>query len=339
MTDRIDETRVDTAKGICNAVCDRTGKDGRFLPPEAFFAESAGYRSEHAATLAVAGHLLKETRFIETAGRMFDALLEERVDDMWSVGWWCAFPIYRPVPLIWKEQNSVPDARYTALTLYSLGLYHRITGDDRYIAPGQTALKKMLARWNWLEETRKLHLTADAFALAILGWEHTTTEYSEQKQAILDWAASTFPEAAPRDFPFAALIRTMLLLGAAGTKYLKSVVKPSFDALLAAPRWRFDSQQNDFRHIESTDDHVDIRGNGGAVGVMRLYDLAAGEQTYTSTPLYRHLSSWMDSMISDHGLGYGCRRFENDEFSGMRYGLGSPAQYIQLWWMLGGFGL
>ena len=58
MENRVDESRLDIARGICDAVCDRTEEDGRHHPPEALFAESSAYRSEHAATLAIAGQTL-----------------------------------------------------------------------------------------------------------------------------------------------------------------------------------------------------------------------------------------------------------------------------------------
>lgn len=335
MEDRVDGTRMTAITGICDAVCDRTEADGKFHPPEAFFAESTGYRSEHAATISIAGHLLNVDRYVRVADRMFDTLLDERVDGLWTIGWWCEFPIYRPVPLEWKEQNASPNARYTALTLYSLGLHHRITGKAEYAEAGKAALKDMLMRWDPMEETQKLHLTAEAFALAITAWEHETTQFAEQKQAIIDWVVATFPETAAKDFPFFSLIRTMLLLGTTGTKHLETVIKPAFDSLLAEPRWRYQDQHNDFRHITTTDDHVNIRGNGAVAAIMRLYDLAAGDQVFTQTPLYRHLSAWMDGMISDSDLGYGCQQLGE----GMRYGMGSPAQYMQLWWLLGGFGL
>ena len=88
-----------------------------------------------------------------------------------------------------------------------------------------------------------------------------------------------------------------------------------------------------FRHIASTEDHVNVRGNGAIASIMRIFDLVSGEQTFTDSDLYRHVSSWMDEMISDDGLAYGCMRHG----SRYRYGLGSPPQYMQLWWILGGF--
>ena len=68
-----------------------------------------------------------------------------------------------------KEANSVPDARYTALVLYSLGLFHRITGDDSFIGPDKKAMKCMVETWDILAETNSIQLTAEAGARRFLG--------------------------------------------------------------------------------------------------------------------------------------------------------------------------
>lgn len=330
---RVDRGREPVARRIADAAVEHMNAEGRYEPPEAFFPESVGYRAELAATMAMAGELLDRRPWIDAAVRMFDRLLDERVDGMWPIGWWCRFPVYRPLPLEWKRQNSSPDARYTALALYSLSLLYRATGDKRYVEPARTALTAMMERWDPLAETKRLHLTAEACALAVMGWENELGLYTDTKTRIVEWAASTFPETAPADFPFACLIRMMLLVAAGGTRYLKDSIKPAIDALLAVPDWRYAEHPADFRHIADTDDHINIRGNGAVASIMRIYDLVAGDTVYTETQEYAHVSAWMDEMIGSNGLSYGCMRHQDR----IRYGLGSPAQYMQLWWMLGGF--
>ena len=88
---------------------------------------------------------------------------------------------------------------------------------------------------------------------------------------------------------------------------------------------------DDFRHNASTSDHVNSRANIAVAIMMKHYDLAAGEQVYTSTPLYEYLSAWIDGMRSPGGSYFECL----DITTGRRYGQGSPAHYIPLWWILG----
>jgi len=64
---------------------------------------------------------------------------------------------------------------------------------------------------------------------------------------------------------------------------------------------------------------------------MKSYDLAAGEDLYTATPLYAYLSEWIDNMRAPSGSYFEAR----DRATGQTFGQGSPAHYIPLWWILG----
>ncbi len=332
---RVDESRREAAVRICDFVVKHT-RDGRYHPPEALWAESAAYRAELAATLAMAGKLLEKPRYVEVAGSMFQQLLTERVDGvLWSVGRWCAFPVYRGVPLDWKEQNARPAPHYTnGLVTYSMGIYHQISGDPRVVEASRETLRKMFATWNYDRDKETMHhLTPESAALAAAVWEESMPEFAGRKEPLVRWVWETFPEKAPRDFPFFTLIRTMLLVALTGSEHLETAIRPAIDALLANPSWRFEHDSRDFRHNRATEDHVDVRATGALAATMRLFDLVAGKTVYTGTPLYRYSSNWLDEMRRPDGGVYGCRHIA----SARRYGLGSPPHYIQLWWILGGF--
>ena len=65
--------------------------------------------------------------------------------------------------------------------------------------------------------------------------------------------------------------------------------------------------------------------------MMKHYDLAACEKVYTNIPLYSYLSEWIDDMRAPGGSYFECK----DITTGLKYGQGSPAHYIPLWWILG----
>ena len=121
-----------------------------------------------------------------------------------------------------------------------------------------------------------------------------------------------------------------------GPDCLIDTIIPGVDALLAKPSWRFEDQPQDFRHNAATRDHVKIRGNGAVAISMRVIDLACGEARYTATPLYAHLSEWLDGMRAPMGGYYGCQDRPTDRKC---CGQGTPAQFIPLWWILGGLAL
>lgn len=334
MLERIDETRLEGARRTCGFLVARVRDDGRFHPPDALFAETSGYQAELAATLAVAGKLLEDSRCTETSRRMFYRLLDSRVEGLWSLDWWWDYPVKIAPPENWKKDNVIPNARYTAITLFSLALYHRATEDNSILEPARDAMAMMFRRWDFMRGNF-VHLTAECAALAAHFWEHALPEFASHKEPIIGWVVKTFEEMAPCEFPFFTAIRTMLLLAASGTRYLESTIRPGIDALLSEPQWRFPHNANDFRHIMSTDDHVNTRGNTAMALTFRMFDLAAGDEHYTATPLYSYPSTWIDGMRDPDG-GY----YEGKDIAtGRRLGRGSPAHYLPLWWTFGGLAI
>ena len=246
---------------------------------------------------------------------------------------WAAFPIFdRPFPLDWKEQEAHPHPRTTGLVLYSLGIHHRISGQDRFMEPSRKGLEQMFSNWDFeLEKENMLHFTAEAAALAAVGWQHAFPQFREKQKPIVDWVRETFVETAPKDFGYFAAFRMVLLLAATGSNPLQSVLRPGLDAFLDEPSWRYWHNQYDFRH--TNDSEVNVRGNGALAYALRLHDLVLGKAHYTTTPLYRHLSQWMDRMRSPNGQCHSFQAISN----GKSYAPGTMAHILQLWWILGGF--
>ena len=332
---RVDASRRQAAEAICDRVIGRE-RDARYVPPEALWPESTAYRAELAATLAIAGRLLGRRRCIETAEAMLERLLAERVDGaLWSVGRWCEFPVYRGLPLDWREESARPDTADTnPIVVYCMGVYHRITGDGRFAASVRSSLGRMLAGGAYFGNPAALHhMTPEWVALACLLWRETFPEYWQAARPIVDWVRDDLVRTAPRDFPFLTAVRMHLLLAATGTRHLRGVIGPAIDAFLAEGSRRCAHDRRDFRHLQELSAHVDVRANGALATAMRMFDLAAGEQVYTGTGPYRYLAGWMDGMRDPDGACYGCR----DVGTGRRFCLGSPPHYLQLWWMLGGF--
>lgn len=146
------------------------------------------------------------------------------------------------------------------------------------------------------------------------------------------WVRETVVETAPRDFPFLMAVRTMLLLATDGPECVAPLLAPALDRFLAEPSWRFAGRPDHFRHIRQTDDHINTRGNTAVALTFRMLDLALGTTEYTSRPLYAHLSQWIDSMRNPDGGYFECQ----DLKTGRKWGQGSPAHFIPLWWLLGG---
>jgi len=330
---RVDENRRDDARRICEFVASRVEEDGRYHPPEAMNPESVLYRASLAATLALAGDGLDEDRYIETAGRMFDRIVDERVDGLWSLGRWVAYPTYRPVPVGWREQNETPQHRATVLTLYCLGVYRQVSGDERFTDLAGEVIEEMFDRWDIVDRRDEIyHGTPEMTAMALSSWADAYPGYTDRRDAIVAWAADTYADFVDDDVPFFALYRFMCLVLASGDEHL-SAVRPGIETLVDDPDRRFDENPNDFTHTANTDDHVNVRANGAMATLLRLYDLIADETEYTDRPIYKYLAGWMDEMRTAEGQCYGCRSFDGER----RYGLGSPPHYIQLWWILGGF--
>ncbi len=331
MIERIDQERLPAARAIVDYVVPRVSEDGLFHPEESLWAESGVYRAQHAGTLAVAGKLLDDDRCTEAARRILYRMLDTRIDKLWGMDWWWDHPLAVQPHADWQEQNNVIDDGYEAPTnLFDLGLYYRVTGDDAVVEPARESMQAMFDRWDYLDGTFT-HMTAEHSALAAWAWEEALPEFASKKEPVIQWVVKNFVEDAPNDFPFMSAVRMTLLLAATGAEYLESTIKPGFDALLAEPSRRYEHNANDFRHNAGTSDHVNNRANIAVAIMMKHYDMAAGEEVYTNTPLYAYLREWIDGMRSPGGSYFECK----DIATGRKYGQGSPAHYIPLWWILG----
>ena len=331
MIERIDRERLPAARAIVDYVVPRVSEDGLFHPEESLWAESGVYRSQLAGTLAVAGRLLDDDLCIEAARRLLYRTLEVRISKLWGEDWWWDHPLAVQPSADWEEQNRVVEEGYSAPTnLFNLGLYYRATGDDDVLEPSRESMQAMFERWDYTRGSFH-HMTVEFAALAAWAWEEALPEFASKKDPLIRWVVDHFVEDAPNDFPFFSAVRMTLLLAATGTTYLESTIKPGFDALLAEPSRRYDHNSNDFRHNLGTSDHVNNRANMAVAIMMKHYDLAAGEEVYTDTPLYAYLSNWIDGMRAPGGSYYECQ----DIKTGRKYGQGSPAHYIPLWWTLG----
>ncbi|MCH2211520.1 MAG: hypothetical protein MK110_09470 [Fuerstiella sp.] len=333
MIERIDRKRLAAARAIIDYVVPRVSAEGLFHPEDSLWAESGVYRSQHAGTLAVAGQLLDDDRCIEAARRMLYRTIDVRIHKLWSTDWWWDHPVSETVAADWKnwqEQNRVVEEGYASPTnLFNLGLYYRITGDDYVVEPSRESMAAMFARWDYTQDNWH-HMTPEFAGLAVWAWEETFPQFASKKDPIVRRVIDRFVKDATNDFPFVLAVRMTLLLAVTGTRYLQSVLKPGIDALLAASARRYEQRPDDFRHSAVTSDHINIRANMAVAIMMKHYDLAAGEQVYTGTPLYASLSDWIDLMRAPGGSYYECQ----DIVTGRKYGQGSPAHYIPLWWIL-----
>jgi hypothetical protein len=248
-----------------------------------------------------------------------------------------AFPIYRPIPVGWRENFlSTPDLRYSALVAAALGVYHRASGDDQVVEPARRALQALVSKWKFQDEKdRVLHLSFEVLAMAIAFWEHALPQFSQHKQPILDWVLQTFVKQATQDFPFLTMYRTMLVLATSGRQHLETHIRPGIDALLRESRWRCAENTDDFFHSKDTADHVNIRANGAIAITLRLVDIAAQRSIYGESAVYQNVTRWMEGQRRGDGAYYGCREHRQ----GRRFCLGSPAQYLPLCWMIGGLAI
>ena len=324
MKPQIDESRIQDARETVDFMCNRVQPDGFLLPPEALFCETTGYQSEAAATIALTGAKLDIPGSTETARRMFDRLFGRRLDNnLWSLDSRGGFPYRHPLPENWQEQNTLPDARYTAATLLSSAIYFTVTDDDSFNEPARRSMTAMFDEWDFMTDD-VIHLTREFVILSVLAWGEPTAEFVPKIEPLVQWVSESFVDTASRDFPFLTTVRTMLMLAAVGPDCVADVIAPGLEKFLTEPSWRFESEPDSFRHIKSTDDHINTRGNTAVALTFRMLDQALGTTEYTSRPLYAHLSQWIDSMRNPDGGYFECQDLE----TGRKWGQGCPAHYL-----------
>jgi len=289
------------------------------------------------ATLAAAGRLLQRDDTQAGAKSIATHLLTHRIGDLWPVGWWDDFSCGTKLDDATREQyQSQPDARYTVLSSYNLGLYHRATGDASVVEPGIASLRAAMHHWDFTDPAGFPHLTCEFLIAAAWAWSHVDDSFwnSSPVPALLDWCIRTTADRASKEFPFFTMARGVLLLATGGTQHLKAVVRPAIEHLLAAKAWRHPDSKTNLLHFADPLDvaNINCRANTAMAYLMRLADHVAQDDHFTRTATYAHFASWADGMRDTDGSFFEVREPYNDE----RRWKGSPAQYIPLWWLLGG---
>lgn len=333
---RVDASRRDQAEALVDYCLTRVSDDGRWRPTSGLFGESLGYHGQMMATLGAAGRLLERADATAGARRMAERLLADRIGDVWPVGWWDDFPCGSTLDDTTIEQyRTQPNARYTALCIYNLGIYHRATGDPDVVESGLAGLHAAFHHWDFTHPADFIHLTCEFIAGAAWAWSHVDNSFMPRVRPLVDWCVATTVEQAPHDFPYFTVARSVLLLALGGTQHLKAVVRPAIEHVLAAKKWRHPASKKDLLHFPDPQDiaNLNCRANTAMAYIMRLADNAAQDDHFTRTTTYAHLAQWTDGMRDDTDGSY----FEvRDPHTSDRKWKGSPGQYIPLWWMLGG---
>ena len=81
---------------------ERSRRRSAALVGPALFLESIGYRSSLGGYLAEAGRILSIPKYVEAGGRVLKDVMNERVGDMWPVGVYLEFPVYRALEVGWR---------------------------------------------------------------------------------------------------------------------------------------------------------------------------------------------------------------------------------------------
>jgi hypothetical protein len=245
-----------------------------------------------------------------------------------------------------KSEDLPPTV--TALRL--MGEYKLLTGDTSYDTSLEKGYHFLMEYWNADKKTFEDMLSGEALELRA-----NPTNYQIYAYQCVLTLSQLFPEVKPLVEPLYVSVKQIfeamdaktypLLYGLyagvisnreGSSEYVKTEVRRriSEDITFSSP-FLIETIPGAIGHRDGLRgmvlDEGHLRNSIGAALAMKLFDKAINEKYFTPTPFYKNLTNWIQSMFDGRS-----RYFEFiDVNNGERRGLGTPGQFLPLWWILG----
>lgn len=245
-----------------------------------------------------------------------------------------------------KSEDLPPTA--TALRL--IGEYKLLTGDTSYDTNLEKGYHFLMEYWNADQKTFKDMLSGEALELranptnyqlyayqCVLTLSQLFPEVKSLVEPLYLSIKRIFEEMDANTYPLLYGLYACIILNTEGnSEYVKTEVKRriSKDITLSSP-FIIEKVPGAMGHRDGLRgvvlDEGHLRNSVGAALAMKFYDKAINEKFFTATIFYKNLSAWIQSMYNGQN-----RYFEFiDINNGERRGLGTPGQFLPLWWILG----
>ncbi len=248
-----------------------------------------------------------------------------------------------------QDSNNQEDPVIAGAMIKAIADYSLITESNEFKVMGEKAYQYIVNLWddktgsineNQDRELATLRSNPDAYHFLLLqgisAWAEIGSNDAKQKfPQILAFVRKTFEKFNNETMPLMMGYHVAILSKHYPSSYRERVIKPRLEEYLQSGLFASNTISGGYGHHDGlrgiVTDELHMRSAIGLVYAMKAYDYAAEAGLFTLMNEYKSLTNWIDSMKSDEGGFY---EFQ-DEQDGVRYGKGSPGQYLPALWILG----
>jgi hypothetical protein len=340
------------AKAVGNKMSAEYISKGDYYPEEAWGCEGQIYPS-------LMGIALLELFKVENDSIYLDAvksIIETNIKKQMPSGGWALslgaiangirFEVTEEIKQITANIEDLPP---TATALRLIADYYLHTGDNQYNEPlikGYAHLKKFWNKdaglFNEMLVGEALKLRANPKNYQMYAYQcvcsiskiipdaevYISPLYNSIKQIFEEMDADTYPL-------LYAMYAALIIQTEGNSDYVKNVVNDRIvNDITFGSRFKIENVPGAMGHRDGLrgicTDEGHLRNSIGAALILKFHDKYIGTNNYTETEFYKQLEHWIQSMYNDG------RYYEFvDINTGKKQGLGTPGQYLSIWWILG----
>ncbi len=328
---------------------------GDYFPKTSWGCEGQIYPSQMGVALLELYKTEKNQLFLDGV----KAVIESNIRKQLPSGGWALMlgatgngTKFEVTPHLVQLTADIEDLPPTVTALRLMADYRLFTGDASYDVAMKKGYEYLVKFWNEEEGAFDEMLVGEALKLRAKPKDYHIYSYQcifslskiypEAKQYVAplyESAKEVFEEMNPFTYPLLHAMYAALIIETEGkSDYVTEKVKKrvaeditfkSHFLIKEAPGAL--GHHDGLRGIHLDEGH--IRNSVGAALAMRFYDEHVEAGTFTNSDFYRDVTNWIISMYDGNGLFY---EFV-DIKSGERMGVGTPSQFLSVFWILGIF--
>lgn len=348
-SERVNFERIENAKDTADFIVSHHDKNGTYFVRESWGPEGEIYRAMCIMVLVDAFSLTERKEYIETARKI---LIRFKRTQLKSGGWTISLGEdglrFKITEVERKDSQSQEDPIIAGAVLKAIVDFSLITDSNEFKLMGKRAYKYLTDIWdddigtvneNKNRELTDLRSNPDAYHFYIMegikSWHMFGSKDAGIKfKKILLFVRNTFEEFTEETMPLMIGYHVAVLAKYETSQYRVSVIEPMLSNYLNAGLFASNEVTGGYGHRDGlrgiVTDELHMRSAIGLAYAMKAYDYFSKESRFTQTKKYKNIVKWIDSMKDDEGY----YEFQ-DSKDGIKYGKGSPGQYLPLLWILG----
>jgi hypothetical protein len=327
---------------------------GDYFPSEAWGCEGQIYPSLMGIALLRLYEVTRKEIYLEGVKSLIHSIVRKQKE---SGGWALSLGFtgngieFEASPEMIKLTDEVEDLPPTVTALRLMSEYQQVTGDSRYNQTLVKGFEYLKGYWNEGKGAFDEMLTGEALKLrasprdyhiyafqSVYSLKAIFPEAKKFVKPLYHSVKSNFELMTGDTYPLLYAMHASLIMQHEGnSEYVSSYVIEKIEGeLVFNSRFLITDAPGAFGHRDGLRgiclDEGHLRNAIGAALALSFYDKYIEPDKFTTTSMYSEVTSWIQSMYEEG------KYFEFIDFeSGEKRGVGSPGQFLPIFWILGQF--